>query len=92
VPDDHFGVHVEGGWNNFYEKKEKTTYEYKTLAVTGIQYRYVESVPIFVGANYFILPEAIVKPYVAFGLGLIYTEKRNDVGLYTLSSDSCNLV
>jgi opacity protein-like surface antigen len=87
VPDDHIGVHFEAGWNNFYQKVEGT-FEHKTLSVTGVQYRYVESVPLLVGINYFILPEAIVKPYVAFGMGLVYTEKRDEIGLYSLSFDS----
>jgi outer membrane protein W len=87
VPDDHFGVHFEGGWNNFYEKIDKATYERGTLAITGTQYRYTESVPLFVGLNYFALPDAVIKPYAALGLGMIYTEQRNDVGLYSLVSN-----
>lgn len=88
VPDDNFGVQLEGGWNNFYEKVNKATYEYKTLSITGIQYRYIESVPLFVGLNYFVLPESFIKPYAGLSAGLVYTEKRNEVGLYSLSSDS----
>jgi outer membrane protein W len=88
IPDDHFGIHFEGGWNYFSQKIEKGTYEYKTLAITGTQYRYVESVPLFIGINYFALPEAVVKPYVAFGAGMMYLEQRNDVGLYSIYSHS----
>jgi opacity protein-like surface antigen len=88
VPDDHFGVHVEGGWNYFQETLDKATYDYKTLSITGKQYRYTESVPFFIGLNYFILPEAWIKPYVALGLGIIYTEKRNEVGMYSITEDS----
>jgi opacity protein-like surface antigen len=88
VPDDHFGIHFEGGWNYFYQKIDKTTYEYKTLSITGTQYRYVESVPLFVGMNYFIMPEAVVKPYVAFGAGVMYNEQWNDVGLYRIGNTS----
>jgi outer membrane protein W len=87
VPDDNFGVHFEGGWNNFYEKVDKATYERGTLSLTGTQYRYIESVPLFVGLNYFALPDAVIKPYAALGLGLIYTEQRNDVGMYSLISN-----
>lgn len=87
IPDDHFGVHFEGGWNNFYQKHDKATYERGTMAVTGVQYRYTESVPLFVGMNYFMMPESMIKPYAALGLGTIYTEQRNDVGLYSFISN-----
>ncbi len=83
VPDDHFGVHFEGGWNNFYEKFDEATYERGTMSITGTQYRYTERVPLLLGLNYFALPDAIIKPYAAFGLGMLYTEQRNDVGLYS---------
>jgi opacity protein-like surface antigen len=88
IPDDHWGVHFEGGWNYFYQKIDRATYEYKTLAITGTQYRYVESVPLFVGINYFALPEAVVKPYVAFGAGVMYNERWNDVGLYRIGNSA----
>lgn len=83
VPDDHFGLHFEGGWNNFYQKHDKASYDRGTFTITGVQYRYTESVPLFLGMNYFVLPEAMIKPYAALGIGSIYTEQRNDVGLYS---------
>lgn len=88
VPDDHIALHFEGGWNNFYEKIDKATYEYKTASITGTQYRYTESVPLFLGVHYLILPEAIIKPYAGLSIGLMYTDKRNDVGMYSIMSDS----
>lgn len=88
VPDDHFAISFEGGWNYFYQKIDRGTYEYKTFAVTATQYRYIESVPLFLGVNYILLPEALIKPYVSFGAGVIYTEKRNDVGVYYFGDNS----
>ncbi len=87
IPDDNFGIHFEGGWNNFYEKFDEATYERGTMSITGTQYRYTESVPLFVGLNYFLMPESFIKPYAALGLGTIYTEQRNDVGLYSFISN-----
>lgn len=88
IPDDHIGIAFEGGWNYFYQKIDRGTYEYKTLSITGTQYRYIESVPLFLGVHYIVLPEAVVKPYVGLGAGVIYTEKRNDVGLYSFGSNA----
>ncbi len=88
VPDDHIALHFEGGWNNFYEKIDRTTYEYKTASITGTQYRYLESVPLFLGVHYIILPEAIVKPYVGLDIGLMYTDVRADIGMYSILIDS----
>lgn len=88
VPDDAFGLHFEAGWNHFYESLPKGTYEFGTLAITGKQYRYSTSVPILVGINYFILPEAVIIPYVAFGAGLMYTENTLEAGLYSISREA----
>jgi opacity protein-like surface antigen len=88
IPDDHIGIQFEGGWNYFYQKIDRGTYEQKTLSITGTQYRYIETVPLFLGVSYIVLPEAIVKPYISFGAGVVYTEKRNDVGLYSFGSNS----
>lgn len=88
VPDDAFGLHVEGGWNHFYQSLPSGTYEFGTLAITGKQYRYSTSVPIIVGVNYLILAETMIKPYVAFGAGLMYTENTLEAGLYSISREA----
>jgi opacity protein-like surface antigen len=88
VPDESFGVHFEGGWNNFYEKRANASYERGTATLTGTQYRYSTNVPLLVGLNYFFLPESTVSPYVAVGAGTVYSRWRTEVGLYSLYADA----
>ena len=70
------------GWNVFYEKKDYDTYTVGTESLSGTQYRYQNTVPILVTADYIFLSEKAVKPYVGLGIGTLYSERSTDMGLY----------
>lgn len=44
-------VGVDAGWNVFYEKKDYDTYTGGTESLSGIQYRYQNSVPLLASAD-----------------------------------------
>lgn len=73
---------VDLGWNVFYERKDYDTYSVGTESLSGIQYRYQNTVPILVSADYLILSESPLKPYVGFGIGTIFNERTTDMGMY----------
>lgn len=85
---DNFGISFDGGWQYMNEVIEKTTYTFDNLAVTGKQYRYTKCVPLILGLTYVPMPEAMVKPYAVLGLGTIYTERRNEVSVYSIYTDA----
>ena len=70
------------GWNVFYEKKDYDTYTLGNEALSGIQYRYQNVVPILFAADYLILSEGDFKPYVGLGIGTMYSERSTDMNLY----------
>jgi len=82
--DNNFSIGGSVGWNTFYEKKDKLTTEYENITFTGTHYRYLNAFPIYVNAAYYLNEGSYIRPYLAANVGLIVTEYRNDVGLYTI--------
>lgn len=70
------------GWNVFYEKKDYDTYTIGSESLSGIQYRNQNMVPILFAADYLIMNEGALKPYVGLGIGTMYAERATDMNLY----------
>ena len=75
---------IEIGWNTFYEKKDYDTYTFETASLSGVQYRYSNIFPMLVTAEYNLKPDEMLKPYVNFGIGTMYTKRNTDMGIWTL--------
>jgi outer membrane protein len=73
---------LDAGWNVFYEKKDYDTYTLDTRSLSGIQYRYQNSVPLLASADYQITSGSPLKPYLGLGIGTIYSERAIDMNLY----------
>lgn len=79
---DNIAVGFQGGWSNFFEKIDRTTYEFDNGAVNTAQWRYTHLVPLLVSADYFFLDaEKTFRPYAGFGLGGYITEQEVLVGI-----------
>lgn len=82
-------VGLEVGWNVFYEDAGEVQYKDQTVTVTGKQYRYTNSVPILVGAQYHPVPKgSVAAPYVGLGLGTVYSNRSTDLGLYRITNEA----
>ncbi|MCU7548994.1 porin family protein, partial [Chitinophagaceae bacterium LB-8] len=71
------------------ERVEDKVYTDKTASISGVQYRYTNSVPIIVGAKYY--PHTnndMLMPYVGAGLGTTYTNRATDFGLYRITTNT----
>lgn len=82
-------VGLEVGWNVFYHDAGEVQYKDATVTVTGKQYRYTNSVPLLVGAQYW--PNSKGKnasPYVGLGLGTVYSNRSTDLGLYRITNEA----
>ena len=79
---DNLLVGVDVGWNVFYEKKDYDSYSRGTEALSGVQYRYQNEIPILVSADYFLSVENPLKPYVGLGIGTMYSERSVDMGQF----------
>lgn len=56
-------------------------------SVSGVQYRYLNSIPLMVTAKY-VMPEGTVRPYFGIGIGTNYVEQRTDIGLVSVLTET----
>jgi outer membrane protein len=80
----NFLAGVDVGWNVFYERKDYDTYTIDTRSLSGVQYRYQNSVPILASFDYLISSENALKPYIGLGIGTLFSERATDMNLYRL--------
>ncbi len=82
-------VGLEVGWNVFYEKQDEQELKQGTASISGIQYRYINAVPILVeGKWYKTSGSGRAMPFAGLGLGVLYVDQSTDFGLYRISSDA----
>lgn len=54
--------------------------------VSGVEYRYLNTLPLFVNAHYFIGDNGNIRPYAGLGIGTVYVDERTDIGLLSFQS------
>ncbi len=84
---DNILVGVDAAWNTFYEKMDYDSYTVDTKTLSGIQYRYQNEVPILVSADYLFMPDNKLQPYLGLGIGIIYSERIVDMGVWRFEED-----
>jgi outer membrane protein W len=85
---DDLAIGADVSWNVFYERKASDTYTSGTVSVSGVQYRYTNSIPIYVSIDKYFKPGEKINPFVGLGIGTMYTRRNTDMNLYTLEADS----
>lgn len=85
---DNWSAGLSLGYQLFYEAKENATYERGTMALTGNQYRYVNSAPMTANLQYNFSPGQTISPYAGLGVGTLFRETVMDIGLYRFSDES----
>jgi len=84
---DAISIGISLGWQTFYERKDKATYTDGAVSLTGVQFSYVNAVPMHINAtHYFASEDAPMRPYIGFGVGTTYFERRIDMGVYTTNT------
>ena len=84
----NIGVGGEIGWNVFYERRPYDSYTNGTQTLTGVQYRYLNMIPINVAVDYYLKPGEHINPFVGLGIGTLYSLRNTDMNLYTLETDA----
>jgi outer membrane protein W len=59
--------------------------------ITGVQYRYINTLPIMVNAHYYLGSDGAVRPYIGLGLGTAYTEHKTEIGTTSIEADGWGL-
>lgn len=85
---DNVGVGFEAGWNVFYERRAYDTYTQGVVSLSGVQYRYMDMVPLLFSGSYYFKPGEHVNPFLGMGAGTLYTNRYTSMGLYALSADA----
>ncbi len=87
----NIGVGFYTGWNVFYDERPYDTYVLENKSLSGKQYRYVNSFPIMLAADYFLKSGEDFNPYLGLGVGTIYTERATDMGIYRFDQEAWSL-
>src|SRR5690606_15609635 len=77
-------------WYTFYERKGYDTYTAteSTLSASGVQYRYLNSMPLLFVGDYYFNADQKLSPFLGLGIGTTYNRLDNQMGLYDVSVDS----
>ena len=73
------------GWNIFTKKVVGESLIVNGALVTGTQVKYQNFVPLNVNLKKYFSNGGDLTPYVGAGLGTSFSEKRTDIGIFTLS-------
>ncbi|MGC3943341.1 MAG: OmpW family outer membrane protein [Chryseolinea sp.] len=81
-------VGASAGWYTFYNEAGYDSYTSKdeSITATGQQFRYMNSVPLLVMADYYF-SENDLKPYVGLGLGTTYNRVDLEMGMFNIRID-----
>jgi hypothetical protein len=82
------GGHI--GWQSFYKKYPRDTYEFPGGALTTTVFKYFYTIPMQAVVSYYFTPEGFVQPFVSFDVGVNYNERRGEIGIYVIEDNSWN--
>jgi outer membrane protein len=85
---DNVALGFEIGWNVFYERKSYDSYTLDNQTLSGVQYRYLNMVPINLAAGYYFKPGETINPFVGLGIGTLFSRRNVDMNLYTIETDT----
>ena len=81
-------IGLEASWHTFYERQNPSVYTEGTASVSGVQYRYTNTVPLLAGVKYLKETDGNFTPYAGLGLGTIYVNRSTDLGLYRITNET----
>ncbi len=88
---DNISIGGEWSWEVFDEiKRDLPPREITTDGVSGnisgTEYRYLNTIPIFVNAHYYLGENGAFRPYAGLGIGTVYVDQRTDIGFVSIQS------
>ncbi|MBS3738114.1 outer membrane beta-barrel protein [Mesohalobacter halotolerans] len=80
---DEFAIGFSTGWQIFSDELGFVTETSGTETLSGFRYNYLNSYPILLTGSYFFNPDNQFSPYASIGLGFVYNELNEDIGILT---------
>jgi opacity protein-like surface antigen len=87
----NIGVGISFGFHNFYEEKDLATYTFDdgVTSLSGIQFRYLNAVPLHLAADYYFGGEGEgMRPFIGLGVGTLYSEHKTTMGIWSVTDDA----
>lgn len=81
-------IGLEFSWHTFYERQDKKVYTEGTASVSGIQYRYTNTMPLLAGVKYYKETDGNFMPFAGLGLGTLYVNRSTDLGMYRITNET----
>ncbi|MDW5288920.1 outer membrane beta-barrel protein [Formosa sp. PL04] len=81
-----FGASIE--MQTFYDELGKVTTTEGTETITANRYNYINSIPLYLTGSYFLNETGKFTPFVALGIGTMYNNQEQDLGLYTIEQNA----
>lgn len=75
------------GWNVFY-KETSEILSLPNADISGKQNRYINTLPMLAGAQYYFKGSQSMTPYIGANLGAMYLSRRLQIGVYDLTETS----
>ena len=82
------GAHV--GWQGFYKKYPRATYEFPSGAITTTIFKTYYTIPMHGIVTYYFMPDKFVQPFASFLIGVNYNERDLQFGQFIVEDQSWN--
>lgn len=87
----NIGIGFYTGMNTFYDERPFDTYSIDNRTLSGRQFRYVNSFPLMIAADYYVNSGDDLVPFFGLGVGTLYTKRRTEMGIFQLEQDAWSL-
>ncbi len=90
---DNISIGGEWSWEVFDEIKRdlpprSITADGISGDISGTEYRYLNTIPIFVNSHYYMGKNGAFRPYAGLGIGTVYVDQRTDIGFTSIQSNT----
>ncbi len=82
------GGHV--GWQGFYKKYPRDTYEFPSGAITTTIFKTYYTIPMHGIVTYYFIPDKFIQPFASILVGVNYNERDLQFGQYIVEDQSWN--
>ncbi|MCH4821743.1 porin family protein [Gramella lutea] len=84
--EENIAIGFSGGWQVFDDGLGYVTETDGTETISGQRYNYLNSVPLFFTGSYYLNTDAF-SPYLSLGIGGVYNQLEEDIGLFSFEED-----